>query len=426
MHRSPLPILADFLFLHNLLNEKSLDHMSFESVSAHVQKKFQKNDLISVGSLLCFLIKNNDLAETNNRLVAYYLLYDIFRNDNDFDSGSPRDSPFIYFLFQVIESKDPNFKLTQVERNFIIQLLASGTKDLCKQTPHHIRQTDLLKIPFDLTAVRKMCMDKDKEIPANVKSNVMNVLSAPVKSEVTDSAIRELMEGLFRRDTPLKSVFGPQFMTIAPPLLPCDTDEIVWFDPNSNKFRPIQDNETIASSQSTETEIEKLVATAFKQALTLHDQKILENELEKDKELVNHIGLTPAKLSDLVENNPLIAIKCLLMLMNSVQITEYLRALVNMEMSLHSVEVVNRLTTVVELPSEFIHLYISNCISTCEGIQDKFLQNRLVRLLCVFLQSLIRKKIINVKELFIEVEAFCVEFSRIREAADLYKLCKSL
>lgn len=116
----------------------------------------------------------------------------------------------------------------------------------------------------------------------------------------------------------------------------------------------------MAFEESQGQEFKQLSAKAFKGPLPMPQQQQLLASLEENSKLVYHSGLTPGKLPDLVENNPTVAIEFILKMGSSPHLHDYYKVLVHMAVTLHSVEVMNKLTMTCEVPSEYIQSFVIN------------------------------------------------------------------
>jgi hypothetical protein len=203
--------------------------------------------------------------------------------------------------------------------------------------------------------------------------------------------------------------------------------ELLWLAPTNLRLMLLPgEEEDHKESEEYRQILGLLQKQAFSWPLSPNDQRTLLDALgaskstnssnsptaEDDEEirvqLVQDSGLTPQSLPKLVENNPLVAYECFLVILQTSSEpvkNEYLSALVGMDMTLHTMEVVNRLATYNVhgagrepiLHPEYVNLFITSCIASCENIQDRHAQNRLVRLVCVFIQSLLRNNIVHVQ-----------------------------
>jgi hypothetical protein len=75
----------------------------------------------------------------------------------------------------------------------------------------------------------------------------------------------------------------------------------------------------------------------------------------------------------------------------------------------------------INLSQEFLHYFISNSIRSCDELQDNT-KDRQVKQVARFIQSLLEKKIIPMRDYFIEIQSFCISYMKLKGVANLFRL----
>lgn len=214
-------------------------------------------------------------------------------------------------------------------------------------------------------------------------------------------------------------------------VMPVQVEELTWFPPAMHLSIPWE--KTMGMDEAVISRLSQLCAKAAQAPLTTEESTILLREihLPTPSHLLTAPLTAPEAFPDIAENNPSVAIEYLTNLLTRPNATKEfsasLDALTAAKPSLRTLELVNKLATTIALPPLFLPEFSSSKLRACYEVQDKYLQQRLVRLVCVFLMAMVRSNSLDVKcALFVEVQAFCVDFSKVKEAVALLKMLKDL
>ena len=246
----------------------------------------------------------------------------------------------------------------------------------------------------------------------------------------------------------LYATFDPEIVRPPPPfMIPFHKHEMRWqflgelpkliWDDQEFKIDPYQQqqmNEQKQMNNGSKLEMSELMRKALKKQLNENDKNLLIQELKSYyKQHRNLSSVAPSScLNALCIHNKRIAVEIFLILNNKQNqsiINDYFNDLctlnvADVETAQNSMNLMKEIAQKIKIPKKYIIQFIAHCVKTCEDTKEPFHQTRLVKYICTFVQDLINQHIISTKDVAVEMEGFCLEFSRSREATKLFKLLK--
>lgn len=212
----------------------------------------------------------------------------------------------------------------------------------------------------------------------------------------------------FKPNNVILERFEAPFAIEVPDLIEIDP---IWL------FPPLNHDLIFEPDLNIPKELSDLFIKAFKYQLQPSQVDKVCNEI--DIQTAIKLGLDPSSFVKLIQINPKIAGTLIMKMVSSSYLfrNQYIDVLLNTPISIETNEAV--LLIIPLLTPENLYYYISKSIELCE--KDK--SQRLIRILCIFIQFLIKNNSINLTDDMAQlIKGFCLQFSNIKESSMLFQL----
>uniref|UniRef100_A0A915ETS6 CCR4-NOT transcription complex subunit 11 n=1 Tax=Echinococcus canadensis TaxID=519352 RepID=A0A915ETS6_9CEST len=445
----------DLSKLRNFLLDEQSKLETFSALSENFQELFLKGEFFGIGKYLVSLLNNDLLPDSVSKTLAIFLLWDMYKSEH------LELNPFFPFILNFLKNEKASENLLPYPVKIFMHALM-----LHPDRRNDVSFAYLLDVQFQLlktTLLQLLNMNTETTSPKTCDWSVFGSLlhKRSLKMPKVDSygipcvlpdeenvghaldLQRKCCYEALLTDSELLSAFlqplRPSFLRLAPPLLPCPqagattldslefwAEELVWLSPPTLQHTFHWDSSMDHSIPP--LEIQQLASLALSSPLSPSQKEQLVRSISQNPGLINGIGLLSENFPNLVNHNPMAASEILRALSLHPELESFLDVLSEMDVNVHSLEVINQIASHMPLPRKFILKCISNFITRCQSTQDKSSQSRLARLVCLVIQAWVRNKILDITgtNILVEIQSFCLEFNKVREANALYRLIKSI